>query len=97
MSQASLRCHICSWRCSETVFLPAGNFPRLTHPSYDEQESKIGSVRVWAPVLPGEGERMEALGSDSQMLQCPWTLLRLLGFLMFLHHPQPFLLPAEEI
>lgn len=79
------------------VLLPAGNFPRLSHPSYDEQESKIGSVRVWAPVLPREGEKTEALGSDSQMLQCPWMPLRLLGFLMFLHHPQPFLLPAEEI
>lgn len=29
--------------------------------------------------------------------QCPWVLLTVLGFLMFLCHPQPFLLPAEEI
>jgi len=40
---------------------------------------------------------MEVLGADSRTLQGPWMLLTLLGFLMFLCHPQLFLLPAEEI
>lgn len=79
------------------VFLPAGNFPRLSHPLYDEQESEIRAISAGAPVLHGESERTEVLGADSQMLQCPWLLLVLLGFLMLLCHPQPFLLPAEEI
>lgn len=37
MSQASLRCHICSWKCAEMVFLRAGNFPGLSHPLNAEQ------------------------------------------------------------
>ena len=66
------------------VFLPAGNFPRLSHPLYNEQESEIGAVSAGAPVLHGEGERTEVFGADSQMLRCPWMLLMLLGFLVVL-------------
>lgn len=59
--------------------------------------NKIGAVSAGAPVLHREGGGTKVLGADSQMLQCPWMLFMLLGFLMFQCHLQLLLLPAEEI
>lgn len=74
----------------------SGQHPQVQPPS-DEGENKIGALSTGAPPLHREGERTEVLSAASQMLQCPWMLLTLLGFLMFPRHPQPFLLPAEEV
>lgn len=76
------------------VFLWAGNFPGLSHPLKAEQN---WSRKRWGTCAAQRGWGTKVLGADSQMLQCPWMLFMLLGFLMFQCHLQLLLLPAEEI